>query len=204
MVSGICLRQDFTNHGFAAKQFTLHAPDYGSWADRCRNFFVGMRGDTPTNRARLQQTDAFMQMMKIGPSSAGDFILPKDKLLEWQNPTNYILASSSPGAVDVSAPKKQKQDCKYKDEHLKMFEHAELPWPPSFCEFALEIDFGGMSDRMKEVAVFVHTMFPVKPDIVGKWHACDINMSLGRLVGKPGSDDIRNPWSGNNLPTMVR
>jgi hypothetical protein len=61
-----------------------------------------------------------------------------------------------------------------------------------------------MTERMKESIFFLHHAFPVQPQVFGKWHGCDVNESLKRLLGwtSPGSS-IRDPWRVDSLSTLV-
>ena len=84
--------------------------------------------------------------------------------------------------------KSSKSEPDYKLEHLETFAQYDLLWPPVLSS-SPDIQFVGMLPREKEVAVFLHTVFPMPSN--AHIQCCDINPTLARILHAQSSEGER-------------
>jgi hypothetical protein len=195
--------QDLILEGFASRQFELSACEYGSYFERTRNFYVGIRGCSDANKAKLVQAACFLESMQIGPGVWSEVLMSDSQLK-----TYYDNYDSDEGEPDSKVAKTEntvkKKELKFRSEHMDMFERSGIAWPPQLSKFSEEISFAGMPTRMKEAVVFAHTVFPPteaeKDMVVG----LDGNLSLKWLVSyNEASGHMLNPWKGPQLGCLT-
>ena len=202
-----------------ALQYCVHAHvmeacEYGSLARRKRVYILAVQlleSMKPVKEDLLKFCENFLESIQIESGKPQEF-------LDLGAPTTMSLTMSQQGpSPDPVAEVNERQaksrkvdrDGKFRDEHLAIYRHLKMKWPPVLADHS-NIDFTNMTERQCELAVLMDKGWPCK-ETVAVPEFCDINNSFSRLLGVGGSksefnvdqlDPASYPWK-QQVPTMT-
>ena len=169
---------------YASRWVHVEALDHGSVARRDRIYLVGLLSGTCTEFDHMSA--ALVDLESILSS----LHLPAFPL------TSFIdVAVADPSSLKPTSTEKA-PNAKCWDDHKAIYEDHGLPYPPdmSRCDPAVLPLLQGLTERAKEVVMFMCTQYPTTCADGLTLQAIDYNFSLAR---------VKRGWTTNCLPTMV-
>ena len=184
------IKGHFHDNNFTAVDVVMHAPDWGSPAERTRWWCVVWDVPPHVGKAlRIEQKFlSALRAMRCEP-------LPPTCAL--MSPTELeAICDSQPFGVDRPPAKRNTPDVGWKLVHEQLFLEHGYHWPPS-------TDLVGFRLREAELVWFSNLKFPAT--LVDEWEFFDSNHSAERTLRLGQNSDpsaLRRPWQ-KRVPTLT-